>query len=322
MIDADAVTSPPDSAGNDLLPYLVRPRHMIVEACSRCNFVCPLCLWTKNSHHGCLQPETFQRFIDEAGPHLERLCFAGRGEPTLNPQLYSILKKSVQAGVITDLATNGSSLLTDVDAILNSGIDFVNVSIEADNPEDYARYRVNGDFYAVIGGMARLAQEKARRGLVKPGLRTCSVIFNYNEDRLNELRRFYGNLGFEGFIFKSAHLGHGQLPEEETVLEERWLPHDPHKRRVQHRTAERPQPICGFLKRGHLLWNGNIGRCAIEHQLMIAGNILEQTFDEIWLGEKSRKIVRTVIEGRFSKCARCSFSGREMKEQQAEFYLI
>jgi MoaA/NifB/PqqE/SkfB family radical SAM enzyme len=318
----DAVTNPPDTVGDDLLPYLARPRHMIVEACSRCNFLCPLCLWTKNSRHGSLQPETFQRFIDQARPHLERLCFAGRGEPTLNPQLYAILKKSVQAGVITDLATNGSSLLKDVDAILESGINFVNVSIEADNPEDYARYRVNGDFNLVISGMARLAQEKARRGLVRPGLRTCSVIFNYNEDRLTELRRFYGNLGFEGFIFKSAHLGHGQLPEEETVLEERWLPHDPAKRRVHHRTAGSPQPICGFLKRGHLLWNGDICRCAIEHEFMVAGNILEETFDDIWLGEKSRKIVRMVIEGRFSKCARCSFSGRDMKEQKAELYLI
>src|SRR5271167_97577 len=157
----DAVTSPQYTADDDLLPYLARPGHMIVEACSRCNFLCPLCLWTKNSRHGYLQPETFQRFIDQARPHLERLCFAGRGEPTLNPQLYSILKKSVQAGVITDLATNGSNLLKDVDAILESGIDFVNVSIEADNPEDYARYRVNGNFHAVIGGMARLAQEKA-----------------------------------------------------------------------------------------------------------------------------------------------------------------
>jgi MoaA/NifB/PqqE/SkfB family radical SAM enzyme len=318
----DAIPSPAGTAGDDLLPYLARPRHMIVEACSRCNFLCPLCLWTKNSHHGYLRPETFQRFIDQAGPHLERLCFAGRGEPTLNPQLYSILKKSVEAGVITDLATNGSSLLKDADAILESGIDYVNVSIEADNPADYARYRVNGDFYAVTGGMERLAQEKRRRGLVKPGLRTCSVIFNYNEDRLAELRRFYGNLGFEGFIFKSAHLGHGQLPEEETVLEERWLPRDASKRRVRHQIALSPQPICGFLQRGHLLWNGDICRCAIDHESMIAGNIMEQTFDDIWLGEESRRIVRTVIEGRFAKCAQCSFSGRDMKEQKTELYLI
>jgi radical SAM protein with 4Fe4S-binding SPASM domain len=295
---------------------------MIVEACSRCNFLCPLCLWTKNSHHGYLQPQTFERFVEQAGQGLERLCFAGRGEPTLNPQLYPILKKSVSSGLITDLATNGSSLLADVNAILESGIDYVNVSIEADNPVDYARYRVNGDFHAVTAGMARLAEEKRRRGLKRPGLRTCSVIFNYNEDRLAELRHFFADLGFEGFIFKSAHLGHGQLADVESVLEERWLPLDPGKRRSQYHTQAGTQPLCGFLQRGHLLWNGDICRCAIDHTQMIAGNISERTFDEIWGGEESRKIVRQILSGEFSKCAKCSFSGREMKEKESELYLI
>jgi MoaA/NifB/PqqE/SkfB family radical SAM enzyme len=318
----DAIGCRAGRADDGLLPLLAPPRHMIVEACSRCNFLCPLCLWTKNSSHGYLQPATFQRFIDQAGPHLERLCFAGRGEPTLNPQLYAILKQSAEAGVVTDLATNGSSLLRDVDAILESGIDYVNVSIEADNAADYARYRVNGDFHAVTAGMARLAEEKRRRGLAKPGLRTCSVIFNYNEDRLAELRTFFGRLGFEGFIFKSAHLGHGQLAEDETVLGERWLPRDASKRRPRHNAASSAPPLCGFLQRGHLLWNGDICRCAIDHTRMIAGNIHEGTFDEIWTGDQSRRIVRTIVEGRFAKCGRCSFSGREMKEQNTELYVI
>jgi radical SAM protein with 4Fe4S-binding SPASM domain len=308
--------------GEDLSPYLGKPRHMIVESCSRCNFLCPLCLWTKNSHHGSLQLPTFARFVEQAGPTLERLCFAGRGEPTLNPQLYPILQKSVSAGLITDLATNGSSLLADVDAILESGIDYVNVSIEADNPVDYARYRVKGDFHAVTAGMARLAEEKRRRGLKKPGLRTCSVIFNYNEDRLAGLRQFFADLGFEGFIFKSAHLGHGQLADGESVLEERWLPRDAFKRRPQYQTEAGTLPLCGFLQRGHLLWNGDICRCAIDHTQMIAGNINEQTFDEVWAGEESRKIVRRILSGEFSKCAKCSFSGRVMTERESELYLI
>jgi len=298
------------------------PSHMIVEASSRCNFLCPLCLWTQNRRHGMLDYETFSRFIDQAAPALTRICFAGRGEPTLNPDLYRILKKSVASGVITDLATNGSSLLADVDAILDSDIDFVNVSIEADNQSDYLRYRVNGDFAQVTAGMAKLAAEKRRRGLDRPGLRTCWVLFHYNADRLEQMRRFFAGLGFEGFIFKSAHLGHGQLAEDEAVLAQRWLPLDPAKRRRKHDEPPPAAPTCGFLQRAHLLWNGDICRCAIDQQTMIAGNINRESFGEIWSGPRSREIVRRVLGGEFGKCARCSFSGRRMTEDDASIFLI
>ena len=294
---------------------------MIVEAASRCNFLCPLCLWTHNRRHGYLELATFSRFAEQAAPDVRRLCFAGRGEPTLNPNLYSLLRKSVACGIVTDLATNGSSLLADVDAILESGIDYVNVSIEADNPADYARYRVNGDFAQVTAGMTRLAEEKRRRGLSKPGLRTCSVIFNYNEDALPRLRTFFAGLGFEGFIFKSAHLGHGQLPQTEAALADAWLPHDANKRRRKY-SGEGGPFTCSFLQRGHLLWNGDLCRCAIDHRVMIAGNINDQSFEAIWTGPRSREIVAEVVAGDFGKCAQCSFSGRQMTETDSSIYLI
>jgi radical SAM protein with 4Fe4S-binding SPASM domain len=295
---------------------------MIIEASSRCNFLCPLCLWTQNRRHGMLDFETFSRFIEQAAPSLARVCFAGRGEPTLNPDLYRILKKSVACGVVTDLATNGSSLLADVDAILESNIDYVNVSIEADNEADYLRYRVNGDFAKVTAGMAALAAEKRRRGLDRPGLRTCSVLFGYNAERLEQMRRFFAELGFEGFIFKSAHLGHGLLAENEDVLARRWLPLDPAKRRRKHDEPAPATPTCGFLQRAHLLWNGDVCRCAIDQQTMIAGNINRETLREIWTGARSREIVRRVLDGEFGKCARCSFSGRQMTEDDSSIFLI
>jgi radical SAM protein with 4Fe4S-binding SPASM domain len=318
-VPAGAADATPDNDALDA--YLARPCHMIVEAASRCNFLCPLCLWTRNKRHGYLGLETFARFADQAAPTLRRLCFAGRGEPTLNPELYQILRKSVDRGIVTDLATNGSSLLADVDAILDSGIDYVNVSIEADNAEDYARYRVNGDFAQVTAGMARLAEEKQRRRLKKPGLRTCSVIFNFNEDHLAQLRGYFAGLGFEGFIFKSAHLGHGLLAEAEAALSRRWLPRDASKRRSQYNGLDAGRP-CGFLQRGHLLWNGDICRCAIDHQAMVVGNINRESFEEIWTGPRSRDIVRQVIAGEFDKCAKCSFSGRHMQESDSSIYLI
>jgi MoaA/NifB/PqqE/SkfB family radical SAM enzyme len=300
--------------------FLAFPTFMIIEASSRCNLLCPLCLWTHNRNHGQLSVDTFSRFLDTRSRTLKRVCFSGRGEPTLNPQLYDLLQLSVQAGLITDLATNGTTLLRDRDKIFESGVDWVNVSIEADNRSDYQRYRIRGDFDEVVSGMEQLAAEKRRRGLTKPGLRTCSVIFNYNERRLSELKNFYNSLGFESFIFKSAHLGHGQLREDEESLRDKWLPRDPTKVRPRYRGDV--IGVCSFLKKAHLLWNGDIARCAIDHDTMIVGNIHRASFPEIWKGERSREVVRRILDGRFHKCGSCAFSGREVSETDTDVMVI
>ena len=85
------MTAPSVAASNaqaalalDSEAYLVAPRHFI-EASSRCNFLCPL-RWTHNRRHGLLDYANFARFIDQAAPSLACVCFAGRGEPTLNPE--------------------------------------------------------------------------------------------------------------------------------------------------------------------------------------------------------------------------------------------
>ena len=303
--------------------YLRPPRQVIVESSSRCNFLCPLCLWTKNKRHGYLDVDTFARFLDGAAVTTELLCFSGRGEPTLNPALFDVLALAVDAGVPTDLVTNGSNLLRDVDAILESGIDNINVSIDADNAEDYVRYRVNGIFDDVVAGMRLLAEEKRRRGIVKPVLRTCSVMFEYNAGRLDDLRRFFGDLGFETFIFKSAHLGHGQLGESPDVLEKRWLPRDPSLVRLGRAGPSSGPPRCEFLHRGHLLWNGDVCRCAIDHVQMVVGNVNEEPFEDIWAGEASRRAVEQIVEGRFDKCTGCWLRGdRHAAETEDGLFLI
>ena len=303
--------------------HLAPPRQVIVESSSRCNFLCPLCLWTKNKRHGYLDTTTFSRFLEGAAATTELFCFSGRGEPTLNPHLFDVLALAANAGVQTDLVTNGSNLLRDVDAILESGIDNLNVSIEADNAEDYGRYRVNGNFDEVVAGMSLLAEEKRRRALQKPVLRTCSVIFEYNADRLDDLRSFFGDLGFETFIFKSAHLGHGQLNEDTNVLAARWLPHDPSLVRLRDADGVPAPPRCEFLSRAHLLWNGDVCRCAIDHVRMVVGNVHEQSFEEIWTGDESRRVVQTIVRGEFDKCAGCWLSGeRRVSDEGDGLFLI
>ena len=49
---------------------------------------------------GLLDYATFARFIDQAAPSLARVCFAGRGEPTLNPETQLKYVQEMQKQVI------------------------------------------------------------------------------------------------------------------------------------------------------------------------------------------------------------------------------
>lgn len=292
------------------------PRFMMVEASSTCNFLCPLCLWPQNKHHGRLAVETFAIFIAQARTFLKRACFSGRGEPTLNPAIYDILRACVDAGVTADLATNGSSLLDDVDQILDSGVHNVNVSIDADNAADYVRYRVNGDFERLVAGMRLLADTKRRGGAKTPTLQTCTVIFRHNEESIDRMKAFFADLGFERFLFKSAHLGHGQLERPLEELEQEWRPRGSLRRESGGETE------CSFLTRAQMLWNGDITRCATDQNALIIGNVAEQPFEQIWRGERSRRVVARVASHRFAPCTTCEYSNRAIAETATERWVI
>ena len=302
------------AAGHE--PDVDLPKFVMVECSSVCNFRCPLCLWTHNRRHGQLQAETFRRFIDEAKHFARRLCFSGRGEPTLNPDVCEILRMGAKAGVICDLATNGSLLLDNIDELLDTGISNINVSIDADNPDDYVRYRVGGDFARVTEGMRRLAERKAQRGLKNPHLQTCSVVFSYNEDALERMKDFFRDLGFESFIFKSAHVGHGRLREPLVSLRQRWQPSSTTLKRRPATVGDTVE--CDFARRAQLLWNGDVTRCATVQNEMVVGNILAESFAQLWRSDRSRQAAATIRRGEFPACTTCEFSGRSVSEHAGE----
>ncbi len=71
-----------------------------------------------------------------------------------------------------------------------------------------------------------------------------------------------------------------------------------------------------------MLWNGDVCRCAIDHEEMVVGNVRHDSFAAIWNGPKSREIVRRIVDGRFAKCASCAFSGRELIEKEDELLVL
>ena len=113
------------------------------------------------------------------------------------------------------------------------------------------------------------------------------------------------------------------MPQPEAALRLEWLPEDPAKRRRQYNEGYAlASGVCSFLVKAHLLWNGDVCRCAIDQQQMIAGNVNRQSFVELWRGEASRAIVRRIRAGAFLRCRDCAFSERQTVETGRERFVI
>ncbi len=124
------------------------PAHMKIELTNYCNLACPMCPHPQMQRKvGSMRPALFRKIIDEAAPALEFAYLHHLGESLVVRRLGEFIRYGRSRGVAMGLSTNATFL----DAargrlLLESGLDFLVISLDAASPETYARIRVGGDY--------------------------------------------------------------------------------------------------------------------------------------------------------------------------------
>ena len=113
-----------------------------LEVTSICNYKCPICVNSARKRH--IDKSDFYRIVDE-NYHLfnkNGVWLHFYGEPLANPNLVSYVKYIKSKGAKARISTNGSLLNESRrEAIANSGLDYIVVSISTLDRETYARTR-------------------------------------------------------------------------------------------------------------------------------------------------------------------------------------
>lgn len=122
-----------------------RPLSLLCELTYRCNLQCPYCYNPLDikSYRDELDTESWRRVLREAAElGIVQAHFSG-GEPTLRSDLPSLIETASQAGLYTNLITQGT-FLSDLllDELLAAGLDHVQISIQA--PEEALADRIAG----------------------------------------------------------------------------------------------------------------------------------------------------------------------------------
>ena len=196
---------------------LIRPekqrrwRLLQVESALACNLRCVMCPWkdmrANASHRGIMAQETWEA----VRPHLSEILsvdFTGGGEPLLQPRLAEWIGDAKAAGCETGILTNGL-LLNEERArlLIDAGLDWLCVSIDAASKEEYERIRIGSNFETVCQNLANVSKFRSRR---VPETMINFVMMAANFHQLKDMVRLAERLGVDQVNFKQCEVSRGE----------------------------------------------------------------------------------------------------------------
>lgn len=302
------------------------PTRLQIEATSQCNLRCPSCSHAKETGKGQhLAEEVFRKILDDLPWSPARVVLSGVGEPLMNPQFFSLVDILAERRIKCELYTNGTLLTPRMQhAILSrSNIEFISISCDGSQKETFESLRLGADFDKWKQSVyAFLRQAKQQRG----GTLKIEMMVVVSKQNLREMRdivRLAKELGFghvraldpipvdeiamalcpsaaelsaagQELVESAADLGlKATCWFRQATIPPKALPHC-------------MQPWEYMFIRA----NGDVAPCCAvfgSERGAMMGNVLEEDFGTIWLGERYREFRRTNVSGTNDLCRICPY---------------
>jgi radical SAM protein with 4Fe4S-binding SPASM domain len=302
------------------------PAQLQIEATSKCNLRCPSCSHAKEKGDGQhLTEEAFRKILNRLPWSPSRVVLCGIGEPLMNPQFFSLVDILAERGIKCQFYTNGTLLTARTQqAILSRrAIDTVSISCDGSQKETFESLRLGADFDKWKQSVQEFVlQAKKQRGrTLTVGLNV--VVSKQNLHEVGGILRLARELGIGNVYFLEV------IPVDTIAMDLRLSAAEisaVHEELVE-LAADLGLKVTCFFRRDkippetppHCLqpWeymfiraNGDVAPCAAlfgSDKGVVVGNILEQDFETIWLGEPYRKHRRGSVSGTNELCRTCFF---------------
>ena len=136
---------------------LSRPFGLVVDPSNMCQLACPGCVHSVRNEalqlfdwpKGTLSEDRFLALLNRYGPHAIVVYFYNYGEPLLNLNTPKLIRMAKAYLLRTAFTTSLSVRRFDAEAYVESGIDFIGLSIDGATEATYRRFRRNGDLELV-----------------------------------------------------------------------------------------------------------------------------------------------------------------------------
>jgi len=222
-----------------------------------------------------------------------------------------MIRLATDHNVPTLTSTNVHYIKTKEDAqdIVYSGLSELVVSLDGVTPETYVQYRVGGDFDRVLNGIRLLVEAKHECKAENPLIHLQFIIMKHNEHEIETARKLARDLGVDRLSLKTAQVYTESDAQTFLPSDEKFSRYDYNAEQLS--TKSKIKNTCRHLWYSTVInWDGAVSPCCFDKDVHygLGDTLNDQTFDQIWTGEKYTDFRNAILKDRKSVpiCNNCS----------------
>lgn len=288
---------------------LNQPWAASIEPSAVCQLSCPECpvgmkeISRKNNF---LSDENFSKILNGLSKKTFWLNLYFQGEPLLDSSISKKIQLARKRRMFVVLSTNALALNeTMAKQLCEAGASKIIISLDGADEATYSKYRSGGNFQQVLNSISFL--HDARKNKKYPIIEVQMLVFSYNENQKNDLRKTALNLGADKVAFKSPQFYSAENAAENLPSDKKYQRYTKNENgKIALRTKQKT-----FCKR---LWNtivinsdGDVVACCYDKfSKYKMGNAIEQPASAIWKNDDFMQFRNDFLQGkRKDICTNC-----------------
>ncbi|WP_417383340.1 SPASM domain-containing protein [Gimesia sp.] len=302
-----------------LKPAVVKnaPISLHIEPTTACNLRCTTCDRTHASdlNLGTMSFNVFKEILDQfnylmGSHHVQTgLLLTGLGEPFLNKDIFRMIEYAKEKG-ISYVHTISNGTVLNNEAIIQSGLDHISFSMDGATKETFESIRVGAKYEKVVSSLKDLI---SRRKVGKlPFIDLNITLQGKNRNELNSVVDLAAEIGADRVSARilNSDFAHDSLQAlGESSENIKTTSEYARAKNVEFRYADNDTDPCVYpWIWPYVTWNGYVVPCCYKSdpRKFNFGNILEESFESIWNGEKYRQFRKALTsENPPDMCKNC-----------------
>ena len=261
-----------------------------------CNAECIMCPHSRLKKMGVMDFKLYKKIIDNCAKlKIKYITLSFFGEPLLDKGLIEKIKYAKSKDMFVAFYSNASLLNeTWAENLIKSGLDSITISFDGNSKETYERIRKKLNFETTKKNILGLIQAKIK--LKKDSPKINLVLVELEENK-KEIKNFYKEWK-------------GKVDSINIINMRNWA-NDIQKEGTKesfHFNRKIKRKPCALICRKMVVdWNGDVVLCCDDwNHSTIIGNLKKESIEQIWKGEKLKRIREAHVKGEFGKVALCS----------------
>jgi len=274
------------------------PLGIDIGVTNACNSDCIMCPHSKLKKIGTMNMNLYKKIIDNcARLKIKNITLSFFGEPLLDKTLIEKIKYAKKKNLIVAFYSN-ASLLTEkwAEDLIKLGLDSITISFDSYTKNTYEKIRKGLKFDVVKKNILNLI--KIRKNFEKKDPKINLVLVELDENK-NEIDKFYEEWKRKVDSINIINLRNwaGEVSQKS-------------KKSFHNKEGLKRFPCSLIWQKMVVDWNGEVVLCCDDwNHSAIIGNLKKQTIEEVWKGEKLRRIREAHIKREFKDtplCAKCN----------------